>query len=129
MKTSNFSFAEGFLGIEAESAKAKGAKDKSFDWDKAAKLIKEKLIEHPNLKAEAGLEGDWDYTGGIIFEEGKPTNDEYTYLSSNWAVPTLILSWDDTEQEEIACFTEESQRFSEDTKWDPTSLLILGVSL
>lgn len=80
MKQSNLSFADGFLGIQAGVARSRGAKLKAFDWDKAAQLIKGKLKEHPDLSAEAGLQGDWDYTGGVIFENGKPTNDNYTYL-------------------------------------------------
>lgn len=59
MKQSNLSFADGFLGIEAKIAKEKGNTHKAFDWDKAAEIIKEKLKLHPDLKAEAGLQGDW----------------------------------------------------------------------
>ena len=81
-------------------------KYKSFDWNKAAEIIKKHIVEHPDLVAEAGLQGDWDYTGGIIFEEGTPTNEHYTYLSSNWAIPTLIISWDDEEQIEVDCFED-----------------------
>ena len=76
------------------------------------------------------MQGDWDYTGGTIFENGKPTNDEYTYLQSNWANPTLILEWDGEEQEEIECFTtDDTKRFNSDTKWDETSLSILGIEI
>ena len=129
MKKSNLTFADGFLGLEAQMAKAKGNTQKAFDWDKAAEIIKEKLKVHPDLKAEAGLQGDWDYTGGTIFKNGKPTNDSYTYLCSNWAIPTLILSWDGKEQEEIECLTDANERFDSDTKWDEKSLAILGINL
>jgi hypothetical protein len=129
MKTSNLTFAQGFEGKESAAAKAKGAKHKAFDWDQAATIIKEHLKDHSDLTAEAGLEGDWDFTGGEIFEDGKPTNGNYTYLASNWATPTLILSWDGTEQKEIECFTETSERFNSDTKWDEESLKILSISL
>ncbi len=101
----------------------------AFDWDKAAKIIKEKLKLYPDLKAEAGLQGDWAYTGGSIFKKGKPTNKSYTFLSSNWAKPTLILSWDGCEQEEIECFTNADERFTSDTKWDEKSLEILGIKI
>jgi hypothetical protein len=124
MKQSNYSFAEGFYATPAG-----GATIKAFDWDKAAQLIKEKLKDHPDLFAEAGLQGDWAYTGGVIFENGKPTKEHYTYLSSNWAVPTLILSWDGDEQEELECSTEKNERFDSDTKWDTQSLEILGIEL
>ena len=39
MKQSNLSFADGFLGLEAKTAKEKGNTHKAFDWDKAAELI------------------------------------------------------------------------------------------
>ena len=129
LKQSKLSFAEGFLGIQAKAASKKGNKMQAFDWDKAAQIIKEKLILHPDLVAEAGLQDDWEYTGGIIFENGKPVKDDYTYLASNWATPTLILSWDKEEQEEILCFTEQNDRFKADSKWDANSLNILGINI
>lgn len=129
MKKSNLTFAQGFLGIESGVAKSQGKKQMAFDWDIAAKIIKEKLKLHPDLKAEAGLQGDWDYTGGVIFENGKPTNEDYTFLSSNWAKPTLILEWDGREQEETECSIEESERLTAKSKWDSISLEILGIEL
>lgn len=95
-----------------------------FDWNKAAEIIKEKLKTNPNLIAKAGLQGDWDYTGGIIFEDGKPTNDKYTYLSSNWANPTVEIDGEDMD-----CFTTEKDKYSSDSKWDKESLAILGIDL
>src|SRR5688572_10246480 len=126
MKKSNYTFAEGFLGMPAEK---RAAYQMAFDWDKAAQIIKEVFEKHPDLIAEAGLQGDWAHTGGVIFKKGFPTNDEYTYLSSNWAKPTLILSWSGMEMQEIECFTEHSKRFHENTKWDDASLSILGQTL
>ncbi len=102
-------------------------KFKAFDWCKAAEIIKNHLAEHPDLVAEAGLQGDWNYTGGVIFEEGKPTNEHYTYLSSNWATPTIILEWDDEEQLEVDCWIED--KYSSDSKWDDESLTILGIQM
>lgn len=122
MKESKLTFAEGFLGIQAEDARKNGNKMKTFDWDKAAQIIKEKLKTDNNLIAEAGLEGNWGHTGGIIFENGKPDSDNYTYLSSNWAIPTLIIN----NEEEIPCYTEdEDSRFDLGSKWDDISLNIL----
>ena len=123
MKTT---LAEEFLVTKAREAK--GAIFMAFDWDKAAKVIKEKFETNKDLVAEAGLEGDWKYTGGEIFKNGKPTNKNFTYLQSNWAVPTLILSYGG-ESEEIECWTEANERFTEETKWDDISLNILGLSL
>ena len=130
MKQSNLSFMDGFnpLGQGRINA-ALGKPMMSFDWDKAAAIIKEQLKLHPNLIAEAGLQGDWNYTGGVIFEEGKPTNDNYTYLSSNWATPTLILFWDGEEKEEIQCWIEETDRFNSGSKWDEKSIEVLGIKL
>jgi hypothetical protein len=130
MKQSNLSFLDGFNpNGQGAINRALGKPLMAFDWDKAAKIIKKELKLHPDLKAEAGLQGDWDYTGGVIFEEGRPTNESYTYLCSNWAKPTLILSWDNEEQQEIECSIEESSRFHSRSKWDSKSLKILGTKL
>lgn len=58
-----------------------------FDWDTAAKLIRE---NSPSI-ALAGLRNDWEYTGGEIYIDGEPTFDSYTYLASTWATPELDL--------------------------------------
>ncbi len=123
MKKSELTFGDGFTS-------GRGFNDnpfRSFDYDKAAEIIKEKLKEHPDLVAEAGLQGDWDYTGGVIFEDRLPQTDNYTYLQSNWATPTLILSWDGEEQEEIECWAySNDSRFNSGSKWDEESLKILN---
>jgi hypothetical protein len=128
MKETKYSFIGGMFASEGQKAKEAGNLQMAFDWDKAAEIIKSRINDHPDLTAEAGLQGDWDYTGGCIFAAGYPTNDDYTYLSSNWAEPTLILSWDGEEQEEIPCFSTKS-RFTSDSKWDDESLQILGIPL
>ena len=125
MKKTELTFAEGFDGTRAKNAKAQGATHKAFDWDKAAQLIKEAFKSHSDLVAEAGLQLDWAHTGGIIFENSEPTSENYTYLSSNWATPTLILSWDGEEQQEIDCYCEQSERFNSGSKWDEKSLSIV----
>jgi hypothetical protein len=60
-----------------------------FDWLKAANIIKQKKPK----QASAGLSGDWEWTGGKIWENGKPIakKDTYTYLESTWAVPELMI--------------------------------------
>ena len=129
MKSSTMSFAEGFLGIQSAIAKKQGKFYMAFDWDKAAQLIKKALVETPNLIAEAGLQGDWDYTGGIIFQKGKPTNDSYTYLQSYWATPTLIISDENGNKLlETDCF-ETIGKFDEDSKWENESLSVLGFTV
>ena len=39
-----------------------------FDWDTAARIIAEKSPKF----AVAGLEGDFEYTSGVIWKDGKP---------------------------------------------------------
>lgn len=125
MKESELSFMDGFTDGRGQRAKAAGAKLRMFDFEKAAKIIKDRFSKHPDLVAEAGLQRDWAHTGGEIFRDGKPTSEDYTYLASNWATPTLILSWDGEEQEELECSKEGSDS---DAKWDEKSLKILGVT-
>lgn len=89
-----------------------------FDWDKAARIIKERKPE----TAAAGLRSDWEWTGGTIYENGKPIKDEYTYLSSTWAVPEL-----DVDGDVIECYRMESDTpgWTSGTKWPKSALEIL----
>ena len=50
-----------------------------FDWQKAARIIKERKAK----TASAGLQGDWEWTGGKILKDGEPINrdETYTYLA------------------------------------------------
>jgi len=90
---------------------------KVFDWDKAARLIVERKPE----EADAGLHSDWEWTGGTIYENGKPVMDSYTYLSSTWATPEL-----DLDGEIIDCFVMESEtEWGSGTKWPKSALQIL----
>lgn len=129
MKQSTLSFLDGFTSSNSKLAYDKNKPMMAFDWDKAAKIIRETLQQFPNLIAEAGLQQDWNYTGGIIFEKGFPTNESYTYLCSNWATPTLIIECDGLEILETDCCIIETDRFTSDSKWDNESLLILGIQL
>lgn len=92
-------------GIEA---RANGNKSKVFDWDKAARIIKEKGVK----TAGAGLQGDLEWTGGKIFRDGKPLFKTYTYLASVWATPILII-----DDEEIPCFI-----YGDETDWGASTL-------
>lgn len=94
----------------------RGREMKVFDWDKAARLI----AEHKSKYASAGLLEDWEWTGGCIYEDGKPMLDEYTYLASTWATPTLLL--DDA----YDCYVMESETaWKAETKWPESALRIL----
>lgn len=92
-----------------------------FDWEKAARLIKEKKAK----RACAGLRDDWEYTGDCIFRDGKPLNKDetYTYLASTWAVPEL-----DIDGEVIPCYKMESETSGWDanTYWPEEALKILN---
>ena len=90
-----------------------------FDWDKAARLIGERKPEC----ASAGLRDDWEYTGGTIYEDGKPVMDDYTYLASTWAVPELDMNGDIVE-----CFRmkHEVPGWGAETKWPKSALDILN---
>ena len=92
-----------------------------FDWNKAARLIRERKPEC----ASAGLRNDWEYTGGTIYEDGKPVMDDYTYLASTWAVPEL-----DMDGYIVECFRMEHEvpRWGPKTKWPKSALNILSES-
>lgn len=99
----------------------KGQENKVFDWDKAAKIIKESGA----TSASAGLSGDWEWTGGDIFEDGKPVDKAktYTYLSSNHATPELCVDGDHTD-----CYKMENEANGWDahTYWPQSALDILN---
>lgn len=105
--------------IRGEAARAAGNKQRVFDWDRAAQLIKERRPE----TAGAGLSGDWEYTGGTIWSDGKPDTDSYTYLSSCWATPEL-----DLDGEIIDCwkYEDETHGWDAGTKWPESALAILN---
>jgi hypothetical protein len=102
-----------------EAARASGAQMMVFDWDKAAALIAERK---PSV-AEAGLSGDWGYTGGTIYQGGKPVTDSYTYLASLWATPELEL---DGERVDCWRYSSGDQDWNADTKWPKSALRILA---
>lgn len=66
---------------------SRGREPKVFDWVKAARIIR----ESGKSRARAGLQGDWDYTGGVIYQDGEPVKETCTYLSSTWAIPELLI--------------------------------------
>ena len=97
-----------------------------FDWDKAAQIIKDSVATY----ASAGLRGDWEWTGGdwewtggTIFKDGEIVTDDYTYLSSTWAVPELFIDGDF-----IPCYKMERETpgWGCTTKWPHSAIKILG---
>ena len=91
-----------------------------FDWDRAARLIRERKPE----RASAGLRSDWEYTGGTIYEDGKPVMDDYTFLASTWAVPELDMDGDIVE---CFCMEHEAPGWDSETKWPKSALDILNM--
>jgi len=101
----------------ALGAANRGKDPRVFDWDKAAKLIKERK---PNL-VEAGLEEDMEWTAGTIYENGKIVKNDYTYLSSTWATPVVVIDGDI-----IECWKMGSEtKFKFDTKWPKSAIEIM----
>ena len=99
---------------------------KVFDWDKAARIIKEQGI----TEADAGLSEDFGNTGGTILENGKPIIESYTYLASTWATPVLVTSDLDDGLTEIPCYIMQSQtEWNAKTKWPQSALNILMCGL
>lgn len=99
----------------------RGREMKVFDWDKAAKIIKD---EKPDV-VYAGLDGDFEYTGGVIYKDGDIVTDDYTWLASTWAVPTLYLE-KGGEITEVDCYVMESEtEWHEHTKWPQSAVDIL----
>ncbi|MDE1139926.1 MAG: hypothetical protein PW999_09785 [Paraburkholderia tropica] len=90
-----------------------------FDWDRAAQLI----LEHKPQSAEAGLSGDWEWTGGEIYRDGEPVLDSYTYLASTWATPQLEL---DGEQFDCYRMQSETPDWDSETKWPESALKALN---
>ena len=89
-------FAEGilygeFLGNSPSTMKY-------MDWNKAEQICK----DHPNSVIYAGLQEDWGYTSGKIFDHGKFYDGGILYDQSKWATPIL-----DVDGEEIECWTKE----------------------
>lgn len=102
-----------------EAARNAGNKIMVFDWDKAAKLIKE---NNPNVVG-AGLESDWEWTGGRIYANGEPYMESYTFLASLWATPEIDLDGDVQ-----PCFVmrEDKPEWNANTKWPQSALDILN---
>lgn len=109
-------FAEGMMvGISKRCSDSEG-KMKMFDWDKAARIIRERDAQN----ASAGLQGDWDCTSGEILRDGKPVPKEetYTYLSSFWCLPYLEI-----DQDFLPCYKDGEDPHE---YWPDSALAILN---
>ena len=99
----------------------KGKELKVFDWEKAARLIKEK---NPSL-VRAGLQFDWEWTGGDIYN-GKPIplEETYVYLASTQATPEIEI---DGEIQDCYKMQNETPGWDAKTYWPNDALKILGI--
>jgi hypothetical protein len=95
-----------------------------FDWIKAAEIIRDRLLLGTLKEAAAGLQSDWEWTGGLIFSKGSivPREETYTYLSSNWAKPELSV---DGETFECFCLSKEKPEWGSGTYWPPEAIDVL----
>lgn len=78
------------LSAFAKGEASQGNRVRIFDWDKAAAILANGRVQ----EAEAGLEGDWEWTGGAILRGGEALTsreDTYVYLASTWATPQLLI--------------------------------------
>ena len=106
------------LSAFARGQASQGKSVRVFDWEKAARRIREVKPR----KASAGLRSDWEWTGGTIYAGGQPVLDDYTYLASTWATPELDL---DGDVEECWRFQKDTPGWDSSTKWPPEALAIL----
>lgn len=89
-----------------------------FDWDKAARLIRASGAQ----EARAGLQNDWEYTGGTILRDGEPVLDPGTYLASTWATPELEING---VVEDCYRMESEAPGWNSGTVWPESALNIL----
>jgi len=101
----------------ARGQATKDSRSRVFDWVGAAKRV---VAEKP-ANVGAGLGLDWSFTGGTIYADGEPVLDEYTYLSSNWAIPEI-----DCDGDVEPCWVwQDTVEWDADTTWPPEALAIL----
>ena len=107
--------------LRGRRARSAGNKMKVFDWDTAAKIIKQRRAQI----AFAGLSDDWEWTGGCILQDGKPVFDEYTYLASIWATPQIRIG-----DQVIECWkwVEDTPEWGAGTRLPASALAILQES-
>lgn len=98
----------------------RGNEPRVFDWYKAAEIIRDR---QPDM-AVAGLMEDMGCTADIIWDDDKPVNGGYTYLSSVWATPVIVL--DNEIMIECWKFQSEVPEWNEYTVWPDSALAIVG---
>ncbi len=101
--------------------KNRGKEEMVFDWEKAARLIRDKK---PSV-VRAGLAMDWEYTGGDIYRDGGPVSkdDTYVFLAGTWAVPEIEI---DGEISQCYRMKSETPGWDSDTYWPDEAASIIG---
>lgn len=107
------------LSAYAMGMASSGNEMKVFDWDEAARKIRDSKC----TDAAAGLEEDWGWTSGAIYRDGKPVKDDYMFLASTWATPVIRI-----DGITYLCYKMEHEvpGWDSRTKWPPSALEILG---
>ena len=73
---------------------------KYMDWEKAKHIVK----NNPKAKIYAGLQEDWGYTSGLIYDNGEYYDGGMCFYGcSYWATPILMV-----DGREVPCWTNES---------------------
>jgi len=108
-------------GMEAyyrgQAARARGDPVKVFDWEKAAMII----TTEPEMEYTASLIEDYSSTAGEIWNRDGIVN-EYTYLESVWATPSLN---DDPCWKYSDELKSIGKNWNFETKWPPEAIKIL----
>lgn len=104
----------------AVSSASVGLESRVFDWDKAAKIIRDSGA----ISASAGLDEDWWWTAGDIYTDGLPRLGDQSgpYLASTRATPVLEIGG-----ERVACFRMASDvpEWDQSTNWPQSAIDIL----
>ena len=96
----------------------RGREMKVFDWDKAARIIRDSHAQY----AVAGLKEDMEWTSGEIVENFEPVKSGQLgmFLASTWATPVLCI-----DDEVIDCFVMEHEtKWNANTVWPESALQI-----
>jgi hypothetical protein len=107
--TESMGFADGmFIGMNrAIAAQNAGKPFMLVDYPKAKVIIETQLSRGKKItRAELGLQGDWDCNSCTVYDS-KGHHEYGAYDGSMWAVPTLMLFYEDGTEESTECWKPE----------------------
>ena len=111
------------LSLMAIAQASRGQEPKVFDWDLAAKLIRETGA----TIAEAGLTEDWFWTGGTIFDGAPVSGDFGPYLASTWATPVIrLIRQDGFDERECWRMKSATPGWDANTRWPASAIAALN---